>query len=136
MWEYFWLAAAFIILLALIWRPFRRGVLGALDARSERIRKELDEAQRLHEEAKTLLARYQRQLVAEAIRYNAGQQIPGSLPQEKDRRVNSDDPIWYRPSLHTHHRNEACAHGAQDQQHPSDQVRTKVGVACQNSPCA
>jgi F-type H+-transporting ATPase subunit b len=60
--EYFWLAVAFLILVALLWRPFQKNVLGALDARSERIRKELDEAQRLNEEARTMLAKYQRQL--------------------------------------------------------------------------
>ena len=56
------LLAALIILIVAVWKPFKKNVLGALDARSERIRAELDEAQRLHEEAKTLLAKYQRQL--------------------------------------------------------------------------
>ncbi|MCS6779421.1 MAG: F0F1 ATP synthase subunit B [Geminicoccaceae bacterium] len=60
--EYFWLAVALVILLLLLRKPFKEQVLGALDARAERIRRELDEAQRLHEEAKALLARYQRQL--------------------------------------------------------------------------
>jgi F-type H+-transporting ATPase subunit b len=60
--EYVWLAVALLILVALVWRPFQRSVLGGLDERSERIRKELDEAQRLHEEAKSMLARYRRQL--------------------------------------------------------------------------
>jgi F-type H+-transporting ATPase subunit b len=60
--EYVWLAVALLILIVLVWKPFNRTVLGALDARSERIRKELEEAQRLHEEARTMLARYQRQL--------------------------------------------------------------------------
>jgi F-type H+-transporting ATPase subunit b len=45
-----------------VWKPFKRNVLGALDARAERIRAELDEAQRLQEEAKVMLAKYQRQL--------------------------------------------------------------------------
>ena len=41
----------------------RSALLGALDAAREKIRSELDEAQRqLHEEAKALLAKYQRQL--------------------------------------------------------------------------
>jgi F-type H+-transporting ATPase subunit b len=51
-----------IILVALVWKPIKQNVLGALDSRAEKIRSELDEAQRLHEEAKALLARYQRQL--------------------------------------------------------------------------
>lgn len=51
-----------VILIAFLWGPFKRNVLGALDARAERIRSELDDAQRLHEEAKALLAKYQRQL--------------------------------------------------------------------------
>ena len=56
------LLASLVILIVLIWKPFKKNVLGALDARAERIRAELDEAQRLHEEAKSLLAKYERQL--------------------------------------------------------------------------
>ena len=51
-----------VILVVLVWKPMRNNVLGALDARAEKIRTDLDEAQRLHEEAKALLAKYQRQL--------------------------------------------------------------------------
>ncbi|BCX19754.1 MAG: hypothetical protein KatS3mg117_3436 [Geminicoccaceae bacterium] len=60
--EYVWLTVALVILVLLLKKPFQEKVLGALDARAERIRRELDEAQRLHEEAKALLAKYQRQL--------------------------------------------------------------------------
>lgn len=60
--EYFWLAVALAILVVLLRKPFAEHVLGGLDKRAEQIRRELDEAQRLHEEAKALLARYQRQL--------------------------------------------------------------------------
>lgn len=58
----FWLAVALIILIVALWKPASRGILGALDARGERIRQELDDARRLHEEAKALVAKYQRQL--------------------------------------------------------------------------
>jgi F-type H+-transporting ATPase subunit b len=58
----FWLAIGLIILIAVLWKPASKAILGALDGRRERIRRELDEAQRLHEEAKALLAKYQRQL--------------------------------------------------------------------------
>lgn len=58
----FWLLVALVILIVLIWKPIRLHVLGGLDARSDKIRAELDEAKRLHEEAKQLLARHQRQL--------------------------------------------------------------------------
>ncbi len=51
-----------IILFVVIWKPAKKVVLGALDARAEKIRSDLDEAQRLHEEAKAMLAKYQRQL--------------------------------------------------------------------------
>ena len=65
--------AALVVLAVLVWRPVKRMVLGTLDGRAERIRAELDEAQRLHEEAKRLLAKYERQLgegqkLAEEIR--------------------------------------------------------------------
>ena len=51
-----------IILIVLVWKPVKKAVLGTLDARADKIRSDLDEAQRLHEEAKSLLAKYQRQL--------------------------------------------------------------------------
>jgi F-type H+-transporting ATPase subunit b len=56
------LLVCLIILGVLVWKPVKRSVLGTLDARADKIRSDLDEAQRLHEEAKTLLAKYQRQL--------------------------------------------------------------------------
>ena len=56
------LLVALVILVVALWKPAKRMVLGTLDGRAERIRAELDEAQRLHEEAKALVARYQRQL--------------------------------------------------------------------------
>ncbi|MDW8341814.1 MAG: F0F1 ATP synthase subunit B [Geminicoccaceae bacterium] len=62
MMEYVWLAIALLVFALLVRKPFRDHVLAALDARAERIRRELDEAERLHEEAKALLAKYQRQL--------------------------------------------------------------------------
>lgn len=56
----FWVFVAFLIFIGLLaWKA--RGVMtGALDARGDRIRNELDEAQRLREEAQALLADYQR----------------------------------------------------------------------------
>jgi F-type H+-transporting ATPase subunit b len=51
-----------IILVVLVWKPAKKAVLGALDGRAEKIRTDLDEAQRLHDEAKALLAKYQAQL--------------------------------------------------------------------------
>jgi F-type H+-transporting ATPase subunit b len=56
----FWVAVAFFIFLGVairyVWPPLR----GMLDSRTENVRKELDEAQRLREEAQHLLAEYQR----------------------------------------------------------------------------
>ena len=56
----FWVAVGFVILVAGVARPAWRGITQGLDARSERIRQTLDEAQNLHEEAQHLLAEYQR----------------------------------------------------------------------------
>lgn len=55
-----WVAVAFVIFVALAWRPVARMIGGSLDARSARIRAELDEARKLREEAQSLLAEYQR----------------------------------------------------------------------------
>jgi F-type H+-transporting ATPase subunit b len=58
----FLLLICLIILVVLVWKPVKKAVLSALDGRAEKIRSELDEAQRLHEEAKALLAKYQAEL--------------------------------------------------------------------------
>lgn len=56
------LLAALLLLIALIYRPVSRALFGALDGHAEKVKHELDEAKRLHEQAQTLLAEYQRQL--------------------------------------------------------------------------
>lgn len=58
----FFLLVALVLFFALIWWKFRGSIFGALDGRAVKIRQELDEAQKLHEEAKSMLAKYQRQL--------------------------------------------------------------------------
>lgn len=65
----FWVAVSFVAFFVVVWKPLRGAIIGGLDARAQRIRSELDEAQRLREEAQTLLAdflRKQRDAVAEA----------------------------------------------------------------------
>lgn len=56
----FWVAVAFAIFVVLTFKPARRALTGALDGRIAKIREEIEEAQRLREEAQTILASYQR----------------------------------------------------------------------------
>jgi len=57
----FWVMIAFIATMAFLWHKGAfRAIGGALDKRSDQIRKELEEAQALKEEAQALLASYQR----------------------------------------------------------------------------
>jgi len=56
----FWVAIAFVIFVVLAWRPLRKAMVTALDERSERIRRDIDEAARLREDAQALLASYKR----------------------------------------------------------------------------
>ncbi len=58
--ETFWVAVAFVVFVAAVYRPVARMVSSTLDARGAKIREELDEAVRLREEAQALLAGYQR----------------------------------------------------------------------------
>ena len=53
--------AVVLFLIALAYFGVHKQIAGALDARADKIRDELDEARRLREEAQTLLASYQRQ---------------------------------------------------------------------------
>jgi len=52
----FWVAVAFVIFVAAVFRPMSRQIAAALDARGTRIRTEIEEAQTLREEAQKLLA--------------------------------------------------------------------------------
>lgn len=56
----FWVLVSFIIFVALVGRKVWAMLTGILDSRAERIRQELDEAQRLREDAQSTLATYQR----------------------------------------------------------------------------
>ena len=58
--EAFWVGLAFIVFVAAVFRPVSRMMGAALDGRAEKIKQELEEAVRLHEEAQTLLASYER----------------------------------------------------------------------------
>ncbi|MFQ5958447.1 MAG: F0F1 ATP synthase subunit B [Alphaproteobacteria bacterium] len=58
--ETFWVAVAFVVFVAMVFRPVGRMLASALDARARKIREELEEAVRLREEAQALFARYQR----------------------------------------------------------------------------
>ena len=54
----FWVAVAFVVVIALLARPAARLVKGATDSRAEEIRKKIDEAHSLKEEAVALLNDY------------------------------------------------------------------------------
>lgn len=55
-----WVAIALIILLVVAFRPAARAITAMLDKRADQIRHDLDEAQKLREEAQAALASYQR----------------------------------------------------------------------------
>jgi F-type H+-transporting ATPase subunit b len=54
-----WVALAFIVFVVLVWKPTQKAILSALDDRSARIKKELNEAEKLREQAQALLTQYQ-----------------------------------------------------------------------------
>jgi F-type H+-transporting ATPase subunit b len=56
-----WVLLAVVVFVIGVWKPSRRAILGALDARAVRIRDELETARRLREEAQQALAEYQKQ---------------------------------------------------------------------------
>jgi len=57
---HFWAAVSFVILVLAAYKPLSKIIFKGLDSRSDNIRKELDEAQRLKEEAETFLTSCQR----------------------------------------------------------------------------
>ena len=56
----FWVAVAFVIFMALVWKKASAAIGSMLDARAEKIRAEIEEAQRLREDAQATLASYQK----------------------------------------------------------------------------
>jgi F-type H+-transporting ATPase subunit b len=57
----FWVLLAVVIFVVAVWKPAKRTLVGALDARAMRIREELGAAANLRDEAQQALAAYQRQ---------------------------------------------------------------------------
>jgi F-type H+-transporting ATPase subunit b len=55
----FWVLVAFVIVLILGWRKALPGIAHSLDSRAERIKAQLDEAERLRIEAERVLGEYQ-----------------------------------------------------------------------------
>ena len=56
----FWVAVAFVIFVALTFKPLKNAMMGGLDKKIAAIKAEVDEAARLREEAQSLLAEYER----------------------------------------------------------------------------
>ncbi|MBC7135818.1 F0F1 ATP synthase subunit B family protein [Oceanibaculum nanhaiense] len=56
----FWVAVSFVIFVALAYKPAMRQIGGALDGRADRIRQQIEDAQKLREDAQALLASYKR----------------------------------------------------------------------------
>lgn len=95
----FWVLVAFVAFIVLVWNKAKAAILGALDARAERIRQEIEQAQTLRDEAQAMLAQYQRKqrdalkeaesIVAAAreeadrIRRNAAAELEASLKRRE-----------------------------------------------------
>jgi F-type H+-transporting ATPase subunit b len=74
----FWVLVAGVIFVAVVWKPAKRAIVGSLDERAQRIRSELDEAERLRREAETLLEDYRRR------RQAAQQEAAAIVAQARD----------------------------------------------------
>ena len=86
----FWAAVAFVIFIAATAKPISRLLTAGLDKRAEKIRSDLEEAEKLREEAQDLLASYQRKqrdalAEAEAIIAHAGEEAERLAVQERDK---------------------------------------------------
>lgn len=55
-----WVAVSFVFFLVALFKPIKKMLTGTLDKRTDAIKSEIDEAQRLREEAQHTLAEYQR----------------------------------------------------------------------------
>lgn len=73
----FWVAIAFVVFVIAVFKPIRKAATGALDEKIEQIRNEVEEAQRLREEAQATLASYQRK------QRDAAQEVEAMMAQAK-----------------------------------------------------
>lgn len=78
----FWVGVAFVVFVIAAFKPAKRILTQALDGKIATIRAEVEEAQRLREEAQTMLASYQRRQ-REAIQ--EAEQIIAHAREEADR---------------------------------------------------
>tara|TARA_R110000868_G_scaffold49503_5_gene159606 strand:- start:1813 stop:2295 length:483 start_codon:yes stop_codon:yes gene_type:complete len=65
----FWVGLAFVLVVALVFKPAAKAVSASLDGRASKIREQIEEARKLREDAQALLAGYQtkqRDALAEA----------------------------------------------------------------------
>ncbi|MBL8672871.1 MAG: F0F1 ATP synthase subunit B [Alphaproteobacteria bacterium] len=56
----FWVLLSFVLFIVAVWKPAAAAILGGLDTRAKEIKKRLDEAETLKNEAQALLAQFQR----------------------------------------------------------------------------
>jgi F-type H+-transporting ATPase subunit b len=56
----FWVGLAFVLAVAVIYRPAAKAIAATLDERAAKIRVQIEEARKLREDAQALLAEYQR----------------------------------------------------------------------------
>ena len=56
----FWVAVTFVVFVVLVFKPIKGALIGGLDAKIAEIRQEVEEAEKLREEAQSMLANYQR----------------------------------------------------------------------------
>ena len=100
----FWVLVAFVIFFAAVGKKAYQAITAGLDARTEAIRQEIDEARRLREEAGTVLANTQRQQrkaaeeaeavvaqardAAEAIRAEAAEALEATLQRRRDQAID------------------------------------------------
>jgi len=86
----FWVAIAFLTFVALAARPVARALTGALDARSARIRAEIEEAQALREEAQKSVAEFKRKQ-RDALKEARKPDAPANLNGGKKRKLKKDN---------------------------------------------
>ncbi len=81
----FWVLVAAAIFVAVVWKPAKKSLIGSLDERAARIRAELDEAKKLHDEAEQLLAQYQQKGRERRPKPRPSSRMPAKRPNASPR---------------------------------------------------
>ena len=86
-----WVAVALVIFIALVFKPAKKAILAALDAKIDEIKNQVEEASKLRDEAQALLAEYERK--QQQASQHAEEMIDAARKEAEEFRVRAESDM-------------------------------------------